>query len=76
MFEPIRPIPYSASRWTLRTRELSLGRMPLLMGILNLTPDSFSDGGRFFTIQAAVDQARRIEDDGKHATVQPEYFVG
>ncbi len=64
MFEPIRPIPYSASRWTLRTRELSLGRMPLLMGILNLTPDSFSDGGRFFTIQAAVDQARRIEDDG------------
>ena len=38
--------------------------MPLLMGILNLTPDSFSDGGRFFTIQAAVDQARRIEDDG------------
>jgi len=34
------------------------------MGILNLTPDSFSDGGRFFTIQSAVDQAKRLEDEG------------
>jgi len=34
------------------------------MGILNLTPDSFSDGGRFFTLQAAVDQAKRLEDEG------------
>ena len=34
------------------------------MGILNLTPDSFSDGGRFFTTQAAIDQAKRLEDDG------------
>jgi len=38
--------------------------MPLIMGILNLTPDSFSDGGRFFTIQSAVDQAKRLEDEG------------
>ena len=34
------------------------------MGILNLTPDSFSDGGQFFTIQSAVDQAMRLEDQG------------
>jgi len=34
------------------------------MGILNLTPDSFSDGGNFFTIQSAVDQAKRLEDEG------------
>jgi dihydropteroate synthase len=34
------------------------------MGILNLTPDSFSDGGRFFTVQSAIDQAMRLEDDG------------
>ena len=40
------------------------GRMPLIMGILNLTPDSFSDGGQFFTIQSAVDQAKRLEDQG------------
>ncbi len=34
------------------------------MGILNLTPDSFSDGGRYFTVQGAVDQAKRLEDEG------------
>ena len=53
-----------STRWRLRTRELVFGRMPLIMGILNLTPDSFSDGGRFFTIQSAVDQAKRVEDEG------------
>jgi dihydropteroate synthase len=34
------------------------------MGILNVTPDSFSDGGKFYTIQNAVDQALRLEDQG------------
>jgi dihydropteroate synthase len=53
-----------AKTWTLRTRTLEFGKMPLIMGILNVTPDSFSDGGRFFTIQSAIDQAKRMEDDG------------
>ncbi|MEQ1828791.1 MAG: dihydropteroate synthase [Pirellula sp.] len=34
------------------------------MGILNVTPDSFSDGGKYFTTQSAVDQAKRLEDQG------------
>jgi len=34
------------------------------MGILNVTPDSFSDGGHFATISAAVEHARRMEDEG------------
>jgi dihydropteroate synthase len=34
------------------------------MGILNVTPDSFSDGGRFFPVEAAVAQALRMEDEG------------
>ena len=34
------------------------------MGILNVTPDSFSDGGRFFSTEAAVDHARRLADEG------------
>jgi dihydropteroate synthase len=34
------------------------------MGILNVTPDSFSDGGKFFDTQSAIDQALRIEDSG------------
>ncbi len=36
------------------------GQRPLLMGVLNLTPDSFSDGGRLNTVQAAVRQAGRM----------------
>ncbi len=53
-----------ASRWQLRTRELTFGPLPVLMGILNVTPDSFSDGGRFFDVQAAIDQALRLVDAG------------
>jgi dihydropteroate synthase len=50
--------------WRLRTRELALGERTLVMGILNVTPDSFSDGGRFFAADAAVDHALRMLDDG------------
>jgi dihydropteroate synthase len=41
----------------------SLGR-PLVMGILNVTPDSFSDGGRFLDPAKAIEQARRMIDEG------------
>lgn len=34
------------------------------MGVVNVTPDSFSDGGRFFSVQAAVDQGLRLLDQG------------
>ena len=34
------------------------------MGILNVTPDSFSDGGSFFTVESAVDRAKQMEDAG------------
>lgn len=37
---------------------------PLVMGIVNVTPDSFSDGGRLATAQQAIDQARRLHDEG------------
>jgi dihydropteroate synthase len=40
-------------------RLLALGR-PIVMGVLNVTPDSFSDGGRFLGPAAAIDQARRM----------------
>jgi dihydropteroate synthase len=50
--------------WTIRDRQIKFDRKPLLMGILNVTPDSFSDGGKFFAIQSAVDQAKRLEDQG------------
>ncbi|MCP5432202.1 MAG: dihydropteroate synthase [Alphaproteobacteria bacterium] len=37
---------------------------PLLMGILNVTPDSFSDGGRFRGLEAALDHARLMKEEG------------
>lgn len=42
---------------------LSLDR-PLIMGVVNITPDSFSDGGRFATADAAIAQAHRLIDEG------------
>jgi dihydropteroate synthase len=39
-------------------------RQPLLMGVLNVTPDSFSDGGKFNDLTAAVRHARQMIDDG------------
>jgi dihydropteroate synthase len=50
--------------WQLRTRVLELGRRTLVMGIVNITPDSFSDGGRFFEPEVAVEHALALLDEG------------
>jgi len=49
--------------WRIRGRTLSLER-PLVVGILNVTPDSFSDGGRWMGPAAALERARRMVDEG------------
>jgi dihydropteroate synthase len=41
-----------------------IGTKPVIMGILNVTPDSFSDGGKFFAPESAKDQAERLAADG------------
>jgi len=41
-----------------------IGTRPVVMGILNLTPDSFSDGGRFVGAEAALAQAKRLSGEG------------
>lgn len=41
-----------------------MGRQPKIMGVLNVTPDSFSDGGRYFDRSQALAQARRLVDEG------------
>ena len=51
-------------RWKLRTRTLTAGKIPLLMGVVNVTPDSFSDGGRFFEPAAAVEHGLRLAAEG------------
>src|SRR3954451_1577169 len=53
-----------ATTWRLRSRTLQFGRRPLLMGIVNVTPDSFSDGGQFLDHQAAIAHALRLLDEG------------
>ncbi|MGA3082219.1 MAG: dihydropteroate synthase [Terracidiphilus sp.] len=50
--------------WQLRTRALELGRRTLVMGVVNITPDSFSDGGAFFAPEAAVARALQLLDEG------------
>lgn len=57
----------TTARWTLRLpagRRLLLGERPLLMGVLNLTPDSFSDGGLWTDPARAVDRALAMLDGG------------
>jgi dihydropteroate synthase len=51
-------------QWQLRSRTLTLGPRTLIMGILNLTPDSFSDGGKFLAPDAAVTHALQMLDEG------------
>ena len=59
LFHAVHP-PQS---WKTARRELSLDR-PLIMGILNVTPDSFSDGNRYFDPQRAIDQALQLAEAG------------
>jgi dihydropteroate synthase len=46
--------------WYLRDRPLVWGQRTFLMGILNITPDSFSDGGHFFSLEAALSQVHAM----------------
>ena len=53
-----------ACTWQLRTRSLPLGERTLVMGVLNVTPDSFSDGGAFLNPERAVQHALSMLDQG------------
>jgi len=56
--------PRTPFDWHLRTRVLSLGPHTLIMGVLNVTPDSFSDGGLHSTSDAALSRALTLLDEG------------
>ena len=53
-----------AARWQLVTRSLDFAQGPCVMGIVNVTPDSFSDGGNFIATGAAVEHALRLAAEG------------
>jgi dihydropteroate synthase len=60
--QPTSPTP--ARFWQLRTQTISFEEGPAVMGIVNVTPDSFSDGGKFFSVQLAIDHAMRLAESG------------
>jgi dihydropteroate synthase len=51
-------------QWNLGARSLELGKRTLIMGVVNVTPDSFSDGGQFLDRDQAVAHARRLLEEG------------
>ncbi|MCK5485087.1 MAG: dihydropteroate synthase, partial [Desulfobacterales bacterium] len=44
--------------------DMEFGRRTCIMGVVNVTPDSFSDGGKFFARDAAVAQGQKLAADG------------
>ena len=54
----------SRCNWKLRTRSLALGERTVVMGVLNTTPDSFSDGGAFSTPAAGIEYALAMFEEG------------
>ncbi len=54
----------SRYKWQIGSRVLELGEHTLVMGVVNVTPDSFSDGGRFGTPDGAIEHALRLLEEG------------
>lgn len=50
--------------WNIGSRSLQLGKRTLIMGVVNVTPDSFSDGGLYYDRDRAVEHALRLLEDG------------
>jgi dihydropteroate synthase len=54
----------SVFQWSLGSRSLELGKRTLIMGVINVTPDSFSDGGQFLDRDKALARAEQLLDEG------------
>src|SRR6266508_359112 len=62
---PVIVSPMMGGRlWKIGDRIFDLSRQGLIVGILNVTPDSFSDGGKFFTAEKAVEHGLRMAAEG------------
>ena len=53
-----------STQWRLRTKTITFGKAPAIMGIVNVTPDSFSDGGKWIVPEAAVAHALQLVEQG------------
>jgi dihydropteroate synthase len=56
--------PRKRYRWVLPRASITLGKRTCVMGILNVTPDSFSDGGKYADVESAVARALEIQAEG------------
>ena len=54
----------AAQMWQIRGKDFVWGDRTYLMGVLNVTPDSFSDGGEFNTVDTALAQAKKLVEAG------------
>ncbi len=50
--------------WKIAGRTIDLSRHGIIMGVLNVTPDSFSEGGKFFSVTSAIEHGTQMADDG------------
>jgi dihydropteroate synthase len=60
----MQPVTQDANLWQARDRQLVIGRRPLILGIVNITPDSFSDGGSFSSPDNAVAHGLKLVEEG------------
>ena len=56
----------ASTLWKIAGQTLDLSARSLIMGVLNVTPDSFSDGGEFFNTNKAIEQGQRMAAEGAH----------
>ncbi|HSP46055.1 MAG TPA: dihydropteroate synthase [Chthoniobacterales bacterium] len=54
----------AATLWKISGQTIDLSERTMIMGVLNVTPDSFSDGGEFFTVEKAVEHGKRMVAEG------------
>ena len=54
----------AATQWKIAGQTIDVSEHALVMGVLNITPDSFSDGGRFFTAEKAIEHGLRMAEEG------------
>src|ERR1700694_3233982 len=57
-------MPRKHFEWRVRDQTLNLGERTLIVGVLNLTPDSFSDGGKYQDPDRAFARAMELEEEG------------
>src|SRR6266481_3629350 len=50
--------------WKIGDKSVNLSKSGMIMGVLNVTPDSFSDGGEFFSADKAIEHGLRMGDNG------------